>query len=107
MSQGRRWSDRRRRGKENPEETRTGDNRKSSTEENETPHVRTTDLCEQDATGSTDQKDLGGAVLWKGAADLSESVIIFTKQIGLLDPEKWRKQENEMTQKLCVLLSRK
>ncbi len=58
---------------------------RNRTEENETPQDRTTDLCKQDAIGNTDQNDLGEAVLWKKAVDLSVSGNVCTKWIGLLD----------------------
>ncbi len=49
------------------------------------PQVCTIDFCEQDAIGNVDQKDLGGAVLWKDASDLSWVDVEEMKLIGLLD----------------------
>ncbi len=80
MSPVRRWVNRRRR-KKGDSETRTGDNRNTPTEEAEMPQLRTTDLCEPEANGNADQKDLGEAVLWKAAANLSGSADITTKTI--------------------------
>ncbi len=77
------------------------DNGKALTERTEKPQVRHTDLCEQTASGSFDQKDLdlGEAVLWKEATDISASIEPKMKESGRLDREKERKQGINMTQK--------